>query len=343
MSDVTRGTASIQVMVQFASEQGLQTDQCLSGSNISAAQLADPKAEIVLAQELAVARNLLRELGHIPGLGLLVGQRVHIGMLGVWGYFVASCRSYRDAAARAKSNLELSSAVVHSQLEKRGSRFALKIDSSEVDADVAQFFLERDFASFITITDEVRPGGLPLTGVDFTFQPPAYADEFEKICRVRPHFGCKEDLIWIDSEALDLPLAQGDPLLTRMFMQQCQQLLEKRSRRDGLAGRVRDVLLQHSESFPGVDEVADLLFMSPRSLRRKLQEEGTAFRKIKDEIHELLAEELLTSTDMKLYEVADRLGYSEPSSFIYAFTRWKGISPSTFRQQQKAGCIPSDS
>jgi len=47
--------------------------------------------------------------------------------------------------------------------------------------------------------------------------------------------------------------------------------------------------------------------------------------------HEALADELLVTTNMKLEEVSTRLGYSEPSSFIHAYKRWNGVSPSEFR------------
>ena len=52
---------------------------------------------------------------------------------------------------------------------------------------------------------------------------------------------------------------------------------------------------------------------------------------------ETLAEELLTTANLKLEEVAMRLGYAEPANFIHAFKRWKGVSPNAFREQHRAG------
>ena len=56
-----------------------------------------------------------------------------------------------------------------------------------------------------------------------------------------------------------------------------------------------------------------------------------------DEVRQTLAEELLLSAHMKLSEIAGRLGYTEPAAFISAFKRWKGMSPTAYREMRRAG------
>ena len=72
--------------------------------------------------------------------------------------------------------------------------------------------------------------------------------------------------------------------------------------------------------------------MAPRTLHRHLAAEGASFRQLLDEVRQALAEEMLAHR-MTVDEVAERLGYSEASSFVHAFKRWKGISPRTYRQR----------
>ena len=67
------------------------------------------------------------------------------------------------------------------------------------------------------------------------------------------------------------------------------------------------------------------LGMAPRTLRRHLAAEGTSFRKLVDGVRQALAEEMLAHR-MTVDEIAERLGYSEASSFVHAFKRWKGTS-----------------
>jgi AraC-like DNA-binding protein len=79
-----------------------------------------------------------------------------------------------------------------------------------------------------------------------------------------------------------------------------------------------------------MDSVARQLVMSPRTLRRRLEAEGTSYRALVDEVRQALAEEMLATGALTVEDVAIRLGYAEASSFIYAFKRWKGTTPAAY-------------
>ncbi|NQD95507.1 hypothetical protein HP532_22885 [Pseudomonas sp. CrR25] len=85
---------------------------------------------------------------------------------------------------------------------------------------------------------------------------------------------------------------------------QCQALLAKYRNRDGLAGRVRDRLLRT----PGRLANMELGAASSRTLRRRLDEQGTTFRLLQEDAHQALAEELLATGGLILEEIAERLG-----------------------------------
>jgi len=102
----------------------------------------------------------------------------------------------------------------------------------------------------------------------------------------------------------------------------------------GVAQQVRGVLLAHDGLLKSADEVAEELGLNLRSLRRKLEAEGSSFRLLQDEARRQLAEQLLTSTDMKVEELAFHLGYSDAASFTRAFRRWHERSPGEYRKQQ---------
>jgi AraC-like DNA-binding protein len=74
------------------------------------------------------------------------------------------------------------------------------------------------------------------------------------------------------------------------------------------------------------------LALSPRSLRRKLDQEGTSFRKLLEEERRQLALQLLKNSAMKLDELAIHLGYTDTASFTRAFRRWMHCSPGEYRR-----------
>lgn len=338
--EVRRPVLSVQLLTRLAAERGLGLEHCLRDTGIGAAALSDPATEITAGQELQVVRNLLAGLGQVPGLGLDAGLRYHLSSHGIWGFALLSSPTFRGAAELAVRYLDLSYALVRYRLENRGEDLLIVLDDSQLPADVRQFLVERDLAAWANAAWEMRPGGFPAKSAQFRFARPDYGWRFEKLMGVRPSYGAASNAVLLSARDLDAPLPQANPLLARMCEEQCRQLLARRRVRSGVAGQVRDRLLRSPSEMPSLDAVASELLLAPRSLRRRLEEEGTSFRALVDEVRQTLAEELLLSAHMKLAEIAERLGYTEPAAFISAFKRWKGMSPTAYRQQREQGLHP---
>ena len=169
------------------------------------------------------------------------------------------------------------------------------------------------------------------TDVCFPFPAPAdaeiYPDMFE--CPVR--FGALQASLSFDSSWLDREPRLGDPLTHAEAVKLCDELMDQLRLRAGISGKVREVLLVNPMLRIGLDSVAKQLHMTERTLRRKLHDEETSFRKIIDELRMHVAIKYLRDTDLTIKEVADSLGFSEDASFRHAFRRWTQISPLEFR------------
>jgi AraC-like DNA-binding protein len=75
------------------------------------------------------------------------------------------------------------------------------------------------------------------------------------------------------------------------------------------------------------DEVARALHMHPRTLQRRMREEGTTFGAIKDEARRDLAQRYLSQPDLPLTQITALLGYSEQSAFGRSCRRWFDTTP----------------
>lgn len=331
---VRRSIVSAQLLTRFAAEHGMTPEDCLRGTGLTQPALADPLTEITVQQELQLLRNLVARIGDRPALGLEAGRRYHLSTYGALGFALMSCTDMRALTSVAERYLDLSYALVRFQFEHRAQELVIRLDDSRVPEDLRRFAVERDFAAWGVATREVLPDGLPVLGVEFRFPEPAYAEAFREFCGCTPRFSAPENLIRIDAAILDRPLPQGNPATATLLLEQCRRLLAKRQLHVGIAGQVRNQLLQASTGLPSLELVAAQLQLSPRQLRRRLREEGTHFRALVDEVQALLAQELLAIEGMKLEEVAQRLGYSEAASFIHAFKRWTGVPPGRFRGQR---------
>jgi AraC-like DNA-binding protein len=157
-----------------------------------------------------------------------------------------------------------------------------------------------------------------------------------------PHeafFGCKvcfradTTAMVFRQEDLALPLPKADAQLGEYLRSIAGQALAKRGGDDpSPLDRIRTLIAEELQrGVPGQEQVAKLLGMSERTLRRRLEEEGTSFREVLDETRAHLARSYVADQRIPLSEVAFLLGFSEPSAFHRAFKRWTGTTPSTFR------------
>ncbi len=335
LEDVKRSIVSAQILTQFAVDHGVDRAVCLRDSGITADSLNNPQTEITAAQELQLIRNMLVALGNPPGLGLDAGLRYHLSAYGIWGFALLSSPNMREVSKVVERYLDLSFAFIRFRFEVGDEFVRIVLDDREVPEDVGTFLLERDFAAWANAMSELMPAGVAAERAQFRHLRPSHVARYAELCGVVPTFGASDNAITLDAAVMDAPLAQGNLSLARMCLDQCRQLLDKRKHRVGVAGRVRSHLFRNAGSIPSLETVASQLHLSARSLRRHLLAEGTSFRALSDEVLEALAEELLTTAHLKLEEVAERLGYAEPASFIHAFKRWKGVSPNVFREQHR--------
>jgi AraC-like DNA-binding protein len=107
---------------------------------------------------------------------------------------------------------------------------------------------------------------------------------------------------------------------------------EARWQSDGnVAQRVLDRLLDQQGDYPSLSEMAKDLYMSNRTLIRKLKAQGTSYQMLLDDVRQELAVWYLRQTDMPVEAIAERLGYRDTSNFSRTCKRWFGLTPRAIR------------
>lgn len=332
--DLPRPPTSLLVSTGYAAEFGIPAEHCLDGTRLQMRQLLDPNVEVTTRHDLMVSRNLVELLGHrVRRLGLEVGLRYHLTAYGIWGFALVSSPTLRAAIDVGLRFFDLTFSLGRlSAREAAGGELQLVLDAPDVPPGMLRYFVERDAAAIMTIYRELLTDPLSRGRIQFAFPPPAEGtDRYLEIFGVVPTFDAAETLITIDADLTATPLPQANPHTTTAAVEQCRELLVRRRARTGVAGRVRDELVAYIAAPPGADEVAAMLHISGRTLRKRLAAEGTSFRRLLDEVREHLAEELLITAQLPVEQIAYRLGYIEVSSFSQAFRRWKGVGPREFR------------
>ena len=326
-----RSVTSMRLMAEFAADHGLPMRRSLAGTGVREAQLADPSVLISGEQELRAIRNVVESLGQMPALGLQAGTRYHFTAFGVLGFAIVSSRSARSALDVALRYFNLTFAFTRFVVADTAFETTVTVEDSEVPQDLRQFVVERDIAALLTVQRDLFSAEPILKQLHLRFAPPAQAERYEQFFGLGPVFGAASNLAVLDRARMQQPLAQANELALRAAEDQCRRLLDGRKERSGLAGAVRDQFIASTTQMPTMETVAAHLRMTPRTLRRRLFDEGTTFIELRDEVRMTLADELLSGPRLSIEQIAERLGYAETTSFINAFKRWRGSTPHSFR------------
>jgi AraC-like DNA-binding protein len=155
-----------------------------------------------------------------------------------------------------------------------------------------------------------------------------YAESFDcEVCFDQPASG-----ILVRREALDKPLSQANEKLLHTLLDYATQIIVEMDSDKTVTEQVKDLLrLMLKESPPSSALIAEKLGMGSRTLQRKLQEEGTHYKDVLNELRLELAMHYLKNSRLSLEVIAGKLGYAEPRSFYRSFKQWTGRTAGSYR------------
>lgn len=168
-------------------------------------------------------------------------------------------------------------------------------------------------------------------------QPRAHVKTIER------HFGCEvicgtpgNALIFRPSDA-QRPFITRNAELLAMLAPQFEEELKQESSNDNFSERVRLAIQQKlTGRRPTIDDIADVLHVSSRTLQRRLQDTGSSFQRVLEEARHQLARHYLNNSVLELNEAAYLLGYEDGNSFVHAFRTWEGVPPARWREMHRA-------
>ena len=157
--------------------------------------------------------------------------------------------------------------------------------------------------------------------------------EFKRFYGSHVEFGAPTNSLDFAEDVLSLSLVTSDRYLLETLRPYCEEAAKIRGTAAGsLRASVENEiyrLLPHGRA--NVETAARALGVSPRTLARRLAQEGTNFAKLLDDLRRTLALEYVREPNFTIAQIAWLLGYERSELFTHAFRRWVGRSPSQFR------------
>ena len=320
-----------------ARELGLQERdlaRLLRGTGLPASiLLPGDETHMTAAQQMRVLENAQHIMG-APEFGLRLGRRLQPSSHGPMGYLVLSSPDVITAlesfAAYLPVRLPFSSVKITLEPDWLTCSLELKIEASPKMRRV----LQECFALMIqSVVEFVLGRDLIEANIGLEHPKPTYHALYGEYLHAPVHFSQPSNIIQIPGELARLSNAAGHSESYAVARDLCRGLLDQVPVTSiSTTDRVRRLLLSSPIGSITATDVARAIFVTKRTLQRRLEREGTSYREITEKLHSELAARHLREPDLSIESVAVLLGYYDTAAFRKAFKRWYGQSPSDYRR-----------
>ncbi len=327
-------TAALRQYLRAAQDYGIEAEDALVQNDLPIGIL-DSTISRVTGTEFQRLIRWLVDACNDPLFGLKSGAYVQPGSYSIFGYMIMNCRSAREALHMTPMYESIVGDMGVTKLEKAGNRLAVRWVCQYEDPIIIPHMIDNvlyswtQFARYLADLPEGKPYCVQL-------ERPLPNDQ--QLATYQEMFGCdvefsaKRNALIVDEEVLEIPLRQPDPGLLQSLTQQAEAMMGELKQKKTIILQVRAVLRQLMEhELPRKEKVAEALDMTERTLQRRLQEAGTGYQQLLDDIRRETAIEWLTTTQVAINEIANNLGFSEVRSFHRRFKSWTGHAPGEYR------------
>jgi AraC-like DNA-binding protein len=174
---------------------------------------------------------------------------------------------------------------------------------------------------------------IPATGVYFTFPIDDSKDIFEAYFQCPVYGSSESNCISFSKPLLNELLPTHDPELVALNESAMNKYLSAINNGETSTKVLKVITELLPVGCPTEEVIAHKLFMSKRTLQRKLKKEGQTYSALLNAVRLTLAKQHLTMTRMPITEIAYQLGYSSPSTFARSFKKQLDVSPLEYRTE----------
>lgn len=330
-----RVTSTVLPLLGFAGVAGVQVEALLGAANLDSALFAGPDIHLLHSQELRLWGEAARMSGD-DDFGLHLAEWVaprSEELFDILCFALRSSPTLGDHYRRVARYMRLVHPGVRVSLEEEARVARLVHSHRREPALPSRQPVEAFFALALLLGRRAVGEEFTPREVCFRHARPARVREHERLFGAPVRFGCPRDELVVDGAHLERKPLHAEPLLLALLDRQLDGMLAIQPERDGLLELVQSAMRDElPDREPSVASVAAKRHMSPRSLQRRLREEGTTFAELLEELRRDLALRYLRDPRIGIAEVGFLLGFRDVTAFHRAFRRWTGTTPASYRR-----------
>lgn len=322
------------VIMAAASKDGVDHKRLLAGTTINRESLKHLEGGITLRDYRQLLRNAKVASGRdtiLLDAGIGIPMTAH-GPLGQAFAFSRDGMTMLNLLAKfVKLRGFFSSVRVTQQHDKTTCIIALDPALEEDKNDALDFLLA-------SIVDGIKSIGL-FSVLSFTIsltrkQPTDYL-HYQQVLGADIFYEQTQDSITLNTQELLRPLVTHDAAQFDLALRKCNALIATDSHQQSSIAAVEHVFEQSPGMLWNINQVAESLHISPRTLQRRLKEHNTSYQAVLDKWLKHLAVSYLVIDNVSVEATAMLLGYHDEANFRRAFKRWYGCSPSAYKKRSQ--------
>lgn len=332
MPEGTVATTSSRALLVAGRELGLDAETLLGAAGLTAAQVDDPDGRLPVGAVSALWSAALQQSGD-PGLGLRIALAVPFGAYRVIDFLAASAPTVGEGLTKVARYFPLINSVLAWEIDGDSHEKRLALTHPTLPSKLPRPYAE--YALAVTILHCRRASGFdwPLVEVSFAFDAPPSSDAHTRAFGCPARFGRPRNEFVIARSTWDMPSQAPSSELLRTLEDHATRMLASLDAKHVVSTQVARMIIEELEGGdPSLPKIARRMALSPRTLQRRLELEGSSFGDVLDRTRREFAAAYMKQRDLALTEIAYLLGFSEQSAFTRAFQRWYGVAPSQYRQ-----------
>jgi AraC-like DNA-binding protein len=325
--------APLLVVPALLREMGHDPGQLIAEARLDPALFADPENTIAFADGGRFLAQCATRTG-CPHLGLLIGERQDLAVLGALGHLARHAPDLGTALRNIILFLHIHDRGAVPALWVSGDRALLGYTIYQAEVPGTEQIYDAALAIIYRILQGLTGPGWQASEVWLCRPRPVDSEPYQRLYRTGLRFGAEHNAVAFAAAWLDRPLHDADPVLYQQTMQEILALSEQGGSDfvDPLRRVLRRLLVGGAgQTETSLEEVSKLFSIHPRTLNRRLRDQGTSFKELIAVTRYDMARQLLRDTRLPVAQIAAALDYTEPSAFNRAFRRWSGTAPLAWR------------
>lgn len=334
---IIQGWTSMSILreiVYFAVERGGVLQEILKHANLEEEDLNNIQLKVSKEDTNLLWLKAI-ELTNDPFLGLKLGQHSSPAVLGVVGHLYQTCPNIYEGMLNLQKFNVLFGDLIQIKVLEEDDLVGLSFEVNGIERQMSKSLrnaIDAWMSACINTFKKVAAGSPKPFSVWISLMDNKDVGIYKEILQVdtiRIHsYG---NVVWYKRAAVEMPLITYNPGLYQHMLDLAHEELEDFYGAKNFTKRVEDLLQEeYKNGFPGIEQIASRMYMTPRTIQRKLRTEGYTFSEIIEKSKQNLAFQLLKSRKYNVSEIAFKLGFSEPGSFTRTFKRWTGKCPKQY-------------